>query len=123
MIMGIPKEESLRRYKICENCKLKKSYTDIYGYDIGWLDCPYDCPNDYEHFKKEYEMSKEDKKKKEVTAVIKANIYAIYEIDEDEDPLTVEELNQIFKAAMEGDGDFEFDDIEAIKVKNFIHEH
>ena len=48
----IPNEVREQHDAVCKRCKIRKliaKYTDMH---FDWLDCPYDCPNDYEHWKK-----------------------------------------------------------------------
>ena len=48
----IPNEVRAEHDKVCKKCKIRKQIAKIADMHFDWLDCPYDCPNDYEHWKK-----------------------------------------------------------------------
>ena len=48
--MRIPEETRKEHLAICENCihkRLLRNMADVY---VDWLDCPWGCENDYEHW-------------------------------------------------------------------------
>lgn len=49
----IPDEVRIERYKICQECKVRKWMAKKFDFHFDWIDCPYDCLNDYEHWAKE----------------------------------------------------------------------
>ena len=49
---GVPEEVSRVHCDICKNCPIRKSYARSFDMHFDWIDCPYDCPNDYEHYLK-----------------------------------------------------------------------
>ena len=49
----IPKEVREQHDAVCKRCKIRKRIAKIADMHFDWLDCPYDCPNDYEHWKGE----------------------------------------------------------------------
>lgn len=48
----IPDEIREEHYKICAKCPERKFYAKRFDMHFDWLDCWYDCPNDYEHWAK-----------------------------------------------------------------------
>lgn len=50
--MEIPEEVRKRHWAKCKNCPTRKLYAKM-DFHIDWIDCPYDCPNDFEHYLKE----------------------------------------------------------------------
>lgn len=50
---NIPKTILKERHGKCSQCELRKSYAKTFDMHFDWLDCPYDCENDYEHLEKE----------------------------------------------------------------------
>lgn len=52
-LTDIPKEEREKRYNKCTKCETRKWYAKRLDFHFDWVDCPYDCPNDYEHLKRE----------------------------------------------------------------------
>lgn len=57
---------------------------------------------------------------KEVTAVVKANVTVVYNVNDESNLKTVNDFNREFAAAMRGEGPFTFDNIQAVSVKNFV---
>ena len=47
----IPKEVSEKHMAICNKCKERRFYAKRFDMHFDWIDCWYDCPNDYEHWK------------------------------------------------------------------------
>ncbi len=48
--MTIPKEIEEQHIKVCEKCEYRKLIARAVDMHFDWLDCPYDCWNDYEHW-------------------------------------------------------------------------
>ena len=53
----IPDEVRAEHTAICEKCKDRKKIAKLVDAHFDWIDCPYDCPNDYEHWKGEQNES------------------------------------------------------------------
>ena len=47
------KEDRENHFNICKNCKVRKNLAKNFDMQFDWIDCPYDCENDYEHYIKE----------------------------------------------------------------------
>lgn len=48
---GVPEEISRIHVNICRKCQIRKDFARAFDAHFDWIDCPYDCPNDYEHYK------------------------------------------------------------------------
>ena len=46
----IPKEIMEEHMKVCLKCKDREFVRRMVGFHVDWLDCFWDCPNDYEHW-------------------------------------------------------------------------
>lgn len=46
----IPPEVREEHGKICAKCNIRKRIARMVDMHFDWLDCPYDCENDFEHF-------------------------------------------------------------------------
>lgn len=51
----IPKEVMEEHMKVCRKCKEREAVRRMVDFHVDWLDCFWDCPNDYEHWIKERE--------------------------------------------------------------------
>lgn len=51
--MNIPKEVREQHDAVCKKCKVRKAIARMVDAHFDWIDCPYDCENDYEHWKGE----------------------------------------------------------------------
>ena len=49
----IPKEVMEEHMKVCRKCKEREAVRRMVDFHVDWLDCFWDCPNDYEHWKAE----------------------------------------------------------------------
>lgn len=47
------KEVSEKHMEKCDQCGLRKNAAKRFDMHFDWIDCWYDCPNDYEHWLKE----------------------------------------------------------------------
>lgn len=47
--MQISDETRKEKSNICQKCEYRKTLARM-GFSIDWMDCPRNCPNDYEHF-------------------------------------------------------------------------
>jgi len=45
-------EERKAKDDICNKCNIRRDYAKM-DFHFNWIDCPYNCPNDYEHTLKE----------------------------------------------------------------------
>jgi len=55
----IPEEVSKEHMAICKKCKEREAVRRMADFHVDWLDCFWDCPNDYEHWaaeQREYDM-------------------------------------------------------------------
>ena len=50
--MTIPQEVRDKHNEVCEKCKARELYAKYIDMHFDWLDCPYDCENDYEHWER-----------------------------------------------------------------------
>ena len=48
--MMIPEEVRKEHMAICNKCKERKAVAKMVDFHVDWLDCFWDCPNDYEHW-------------------------------------------------------------------------
>ena len=48
--MEIPDEVKKEHYAICKKCPYRKRTAKMVDMHFDWLDCPYNCENDYEHW-------------------------------------------------------------------------
>lgn len=48
--MTIPVEVMTEHFRQCKDCPERKTYQRM-DFHIDWIDCPYDCENDLEHWK------------------------------------------------------------------------
>ena len=46
----IPEEVRKEHMAICNKCKERKAVAKMVDFHVDWLDCFWDCPNDYEHW-------------------------------------------------------------------------
>lgn len=51
----IPEEVRKEHNEACKVCPTRKRVARIVDMHFDWIDCPYNCPNDYEHWLKECE--------------------------------------------------------------------
>lgn len=51
-IKPIPEAVRAEHVAKCRNCKTRRMYAKM-DFHFDWIDCPYDCRNDYEHYLKE----------------------------------------------------------------------
>lgn len=51
--MNIPKEIYAEHWEKCRDCNKRKAIARMTDMHFDWIDCPYDCENDYEHWKGE----------------------------------------------------------------------
>ena len=49
----IPDDVRKEHAEKCRNCAVRKEIARMADMHFDWIDCPYDCPNDYEHWKAE----------------------------------------------------------------------
>ena len=52
-LKNIPASIRKARNEKCQKCGYRKSYAKAFDMHFDWIDCPYDCENDYEHLEKE----------------------------------------------------------------------
>ena len=50
--MTIPQEVRDKHNEVCEKCKTRELYAKYTDMHFDWLDCPYDCENDFEHWER-----------------------------------------------------------------------
>lgn len=43
-------DEREKRNAVCRECDTRKAYAKMFDVHFDWRDCPYDCPNDFEHY-------------------------------------------------------------------------
>lgn len=55
-IIMIPEEVREQHWKVCKECGIRKDYARM-DFHFDWLDCPYECEIDYEHWKGEQDES------------------------------------------------------------------
>lgn len=46
-------EAKQKHFAIREKCELRKKIANMVDAHFDWIDCPYDCENDYEHWRGE----------------------------------------------------------------------
>ena len=46
----IPNEVMEEHMKVCLKCKDREFVRRMVDFHVDWLDCFWDCPNDYEHW-------------------------------------------------------------------------
>lgn len=46
----IPEEVMKEHMAICKKCKEREAVRRMVDFHVDWLDCFWDCPNDYEHW-------------------------------------------------------------------------
>ena len=46
----IPEEVRKEHMAICNKCRERKAVAKMVDFHVDWLDCFWDCPNDYEHW-------------------------------------------------------------------------
>ena len=51
-------EERKRRYNVCAKCNKRNIMMRSENCYFDWIDCPFDCENDYEHLLKEMQENK-----------------------------------------------------------------
>lgn len=49
--IDISEAEYKEKMSICEKCKTRKWYAKFADAHFDFIDCPYDCENDIEHYK------------------------------------------------------------------------
>lgn len=47
----IPDKIRREHWAICKKCEIRIGYAIAFDLHFDWLDCPYVCDNDYEHWK------------------------------------------------------------------------
>lgn len=52
-LKNIPASMRKARNEKCHKCAFRKSYAKEFDVHFDWIDCPYNCENDYEHLEKE----------------------------------------------------------------------
>lgn len=52
--IDIPDAEYKQSQKKCEECKTRKWYAKFVDAHYDFINCPYDCKNDIEHYKLEH---------------------------------------------------------------------
>lgn len=52
--IDISESEHKAKLKKCEECKTRKWYAKFADVGYDFIDCPYDCMNDIEHYKLTY---------------------------------------------------------------------
>lgn len=50
-----PKEVSEKHMEVCNECPNRKFAAKSFDMHFDWINCWYNCPNDYEHWLKEKE--------------------------------------------------------------------
>ena len=50
-LIDIPDKELREIERMCGMCYVPKQYKKLFNMDISFLNCPYDCVNDIEHYK------------------------------------------------------------------------
>ena len=55
----IPQEIREKRNKICSECKKRDFIARVFDMHIDWVNCPYNCENDFEHIA--IEMEREER--------------------------------------------------------------
>ena len=51
----IPTEVMEEHMEICRNCKERNIVGQMADIWVDWLDCMWDCPNDYIHWKEQHQ--------------------------------------------------------------------
>ena len=46
----IPDDVSKKHMERCNRCKIRAVIARTIDLHFDWLDCPYECDNDYEHY-------------------------------------------------------------------------
>ena len=46
----IPEEVQREHMAICKSCKERELVKRLVDFRVDWIDCFWDCPNDYEHY-------------------------------------------------------------------------
>lgn len=46
----IPEEVRKEHIAVCKKCKEREAVRRMVDFHVDWLDCFWDCPNDYEHW-------------------------------------------------------------------------
>lgn len=46
----VSREVILEHLAVCKECPQRKFISRRFDMWFDWLDCPYDCPNDFEHY-------------------------------------------------------------------------
>ena len=46
----IPKDVMEEHMKVCRKCKEREAVRRMVDFHVDWIDCFWDCPNDYEHW-------------------------------------------------------------------------
>ena len=52
LLRNMPEEEQKKRNEFCQRCRIRKDFSKM-DFHFDWRDCPYDCKNDFEHWKEE----------------------------------------------------------------------
>lgn len=58
-MIAIPQSIREERSRICRKCGKRIVVARLTGCHFDWIDCPYDCENDYEHYIREKGEEKE----------------------------------------------------------------
>ena len=51
----ISDETRKKHSAVCAKCDIQKSYARTFDMHFDWIDCPFDCENDYEYIESEDE--------------------------------------------------------------------
>lgn len=43
-------KDRLEHTEICLKCEKRKAFAVAFDQHFDWLDCPFNCPNDYDHY-------------------------------------------------------------------------
>lgn len=52
-MIAIPQSVQEERSRICRKCNKRITVARLTDCHFDWIDCPYDCENDYEHYIRE----------------------------------------------------------------------
>ena len=53
-------KDRLSHAEICLKCEKRKAFAAAFDKHFDWLDCFYDCENDYEHWKAQQEEGEQE---------------------------------------------------------------
>ena len=54
LLRNMPEEEREKRNEFCRRCRIREGFARR-DWHFDWVDCPYDCRNDLEHYLAEKE--------------------------------------------------------------------